>query len=405
MASKDEKFPICAYCNQKYENPVVLPCKGLLCTKDVCSLASDDSLDCPICSENHPIPKSFFPIDSKILTIHEPKANFTKLNDLYKQFAELKQNPFILVEAHFNDIRNSINKFRNDNKKIIDDIFEQYITSLVEHERDAKNKISQILNPYPSDDDSNSSDYYRNKIDNLIANSDLNTEKTKIEAGKLEIKMEKKINDLKLRIAIKNPVVFKGKLLEKTELGKFQRQKLSQEKSFSVDGNDELFGNFCIALKDYDSAERDELSFKKGDVLVVKERCGNLWTASVKNSDKSGFVDPNNIAEIFNESWFFGQSTRDEAENFLKKETNKVGAFLVRFSSIGKTTDQLYSLSLKDKNDIKHYRIYRCLDANGVWEYWLCDWKKFKGLSNLIMSYTKRANGLCTELNHPCQKN
>lgn len=60
-------------------------------------------------------------------------------------------------------------------------------------------------------------------------------------------------------------------------------------------------------------------------------------------------------------SWYFGDIPRGEAEKWLLIETNMSGTFLVRTSSSQKNS---LSLSIKDGEGIKHYRI-RKLDDGG----------------------------------------
>ena len=60
-------------------------------------------------------------------------------------------------------------------------------------------------------------------------------------------------------------------------------------------------------------------------------------------------------------SWFFGDVARAEAEKWLLTPSNPSGTFLVRVSSSQKNS---LSLSLRDGEGIKHYRI-RKLDDGG----------------------------------------
>ena len=60
-------------------------------------------------------------------------------------------------------------------------------------------------------------------------------------------------------------------------------------------------------------------------------------------------------------SWYFGDIPRGEAEKWLLIESNVSGTFLVRTSSSQKNS---LSLSIRDGEGIKHYRI-RKLDDGG----------------------------------------
>ena len=60
-------------------------------------------------------------------------------------------------------------------------------------------------------------------------------------------------------------------------------------------------------------------------------------------------------------SWFWGDIPRSEAEKWLLTNNNKSGTFLVRMSSSQK--DSL-SLSVRDGESVKHYRIRRFDDGS-----------------------------------------
>ena len=62
-------------------------------------------------------------------------------------------------------------------------------------------------------------------------------------------------------------------------------------------------------------------------------------------------------------SWYFGDVGRAEAEKWLLAQGTQSGAFLVRASSTQKNS---LSLSLRDGDGIKHYRI-RTLDNGGFY--------------------------------------
>ena len=59
-------------------------------------------------------------------------------------------------------------------------------------------------------------------------------------------------------------------------------------------------------------------------------------------------------------SWYFGDIPRGEAEKWLLLESNLSGTFLVRMSSSQKNA---LSLSIRDGEGIKHYRIRKLDDG------------------------------------------
>ena len=98
---------------------------------------------------------------------------------------------------------------------------------------------------------------------------------------------------------------------------------------------------------------------------------------------------------LFSFSWFFGAIKRDDAEKLLMQPFNKYGSFLVRNSQ---STSGDYSLSIRDMDNVRHYRIRR-LDDGG---FYLATRKVFKTIPELVQYYEKQADGLCINLKAPC---
>ena len=94
--------------------------------------------------------------------------------------------------------------------------------------------------------------------------------------------------------------------------------------------------------------------------------------------------------------WFFGKLKRVEAEKQLMMHYNRPGAFLVRDSE---TTPGDYSLSIKDHERVRHYRIRR-LDNGG---FFVTRRATFNTILDLVAYYRQQADGLCTMLMYPCQ--
>jgi fyn-related kinase len=74
---------------------------------------------------------------------------------------------------------------------------------------------------------------------------------------------------------------------------------------------------------------------------------------------------------------------------------NSYGSYLIRGSegSVGS-----HVLSIRDKNKVKHYRIYR--SENG--EFFITTSATFKTLQDLVIHYQQEADGLCVNLKKPC---
>ncbi len=93
--------------------------------------------------------------------------------------------------------------------------------------------------------------------------------------------------------------------------------------------------------------------------------------------------------------WFFGRIKRVEAEKQLMMSFNGYGAYLVRDSE---TTPGDYSLSVRDRERVRHYRIKRL--ENGT--FFVTRRVTFETIVDLVTYYQQQADGLCVNLIHPC---
>ncbi|XP_012866124.1 PREDICTED: tyrosine-protein kinase HCK [Dipodomys ordii] len=126
-----------------------------------------------------------------------------------------------------------------------------------------------------------------------------------------------------------------------------------------------------VALYDYEAIHREDLSFQKGDQLVVLEE------------------------------WFFKKVSRKDAERHLLTPGNMLGSFMIRDSE---TTKGSYSLSVRDfdpqqGDTVKHYKI-RTLDSGG---FYISPRSTFSTLQELVDHYKKGKDGLCQKLSVPCK--
>ena len=94
-------------------------------------------------------------------------------------------------------------------------------------------------------------------------------------------------------------------------------------------------------------------------------------------------------------SWFFGDIQRAEAEKWLLSPGNIDGAFLVR---LGMTQKNTLSLSIRDGDSVKHYRIRR-MDEGG---FFIANRITFHSLQDLVEHYKLDADGLAAKLTCPC---
>lgn len=161
-----------------------------------------------------------------------------------------------------------------------------------------------------------------------------------------------------------------------------------------------------ICLTDFVANQEGDLSFRKGDRLLVTDTREPDWCYAEHLTTKaSGYVPKNYIASeaIEMEEWFFPNINRRDAEKLLLSRDNCRGTFLVRNCE----QDQKgYSLSIKDldmKNNmmhVKHYRI-KVLDNGG---YYIATKNTFKTMAELIAFYSEKPNGLCHRLVKPHAK-
>lgn len=160
-----------------------------------------------------------------------------------------------------------------------------------------------------------------------------------------------------------------------------------------------------LCLTDFVATGEGDLSFRKGDRLLVTESQDPDWCFAEHLSNKrKGFVPRNCVASepIEMEEWFFPRINRREAEKLLLSENYPRGTFLVRHSEQAQTG---YSLSIRDEDKnkgqhVKHYRI-KTLDNGG---YFVAKRHPFKTMIDLISFYSNNQNGLCCRLVSPCPK-
>ncbi|XP_043566537.1 proto-oncogene tyrosine-protein kinase Src-like isoform X1 [Chiloscyllium plagiosum] len=164
-----------------------------------------------------------------------------------------------------------------------------------------------------------------------------------------------------------------------------------------------------VALYDYESRTASDLSFNKGERLQIVNntrldgREGDWWLARSLATGNTGYIPSNYVApsdSIQAEEWYFGKITRRESERMLLSPENPRGTFLVRESE---TTKGAYCLSVSDYDNakglnVKHYKI-RKLDKGG---FYITSRTQFENLQQLVLHYSKHADGLCHRLTTVC---
>jgi hypothetical protein len=91
-----------------------------------------------------------------------------------------------------------------------------------------------------------------------------------------------------------------------------------------------------IALFDYESATKDDMTIKKNDQLIVMDKShADWWLARNLRTKDTGYVPFNYITSIDDlqiKEWFFPNTSRREAERLLEYLDNEPGVFLIRES-------------------------------------------------------------------------
>ncbi|XP_058288904.1 tyrosine-protein kinase HCK isoform X2 [Hylobates moloch] len=148
-----------------------------------------------------------------------------------------------------------------------------------------------------------------------------------------------------------------------------------------------------VALYDYEAIHHEDLSFQKGDQMVVLEESGEWWKARSLATRKEGYIPSNYVARVDSletEEWFFKGISRKDAERQLLAPGNMLGSFMIRDSE---TTKGSYSLSVRDYDPrqgdtVKHYKI-RTLDNGG---FYISPRSTFSTLQELVDHYKTTYN-------------
>lgn len=158
-------------------------------------------------------------------------------------------------------------------------------------------------------------------------------------------------------------------------------------------------GKIFVALYDYDARTDEDLSFLKGHHLeILNDTQGDWWYAKSRATLLEGYIPSNYVAKLKSieaEPWYNGKIKRIEAEKKLLLPENEHGTFLIRDSESRRND---YSLSVRDGDTVKHYRI-RQLDDGG---FFIARRTTFRSLQELVEHYSRDADGLCVNLRNPC---
>ncbi|XP_048583816.1 tyrosine-protein kinase CSK isoform X2 [Nematostella vectensis] len=161
-------------------------------------------------------------------------------------------------------------------------------------------------------------------------------------------------------------------------------------------------GTEVVTRYEFQGVNKDDLPFKKGEVLVIERdtRDPNWYRAR----NKTGVIGliPVNYVQVLERGavklhampWFHGKIEREKSEELLQPRTD--GLFLVRESRnyVGD-----YTLSVCCNGKVEHYRVIFKDNMLTVDEE-----EYFENLTKLVEHYQNDSDGLCTRLRQPVKK-
>ncbi|XP_067936259.1 proto-oncogene tyrosine-protein kinase Yrk-like [Watersipora subatra] len=160
------------------------------------------------------------------------------------------------------------------------------------------------------------------------------------------------------------------------------------------------------ALYDFQARTDEDLSFNKGDrMMIVNDSDQDWWYVEHLTTKLQGYIPNNYVAvesSLESYDWFM-KINRKDAEKLVLNDANPFGTFLIRSSE---TAEGQYSLSVKYNDPargpiVKHYRI-RNMDNGG---FYISTRITFKTLDQLVKHYLGNADGLCCKLSKSCPAN
>ncbi|XP_072838605.2 GRB2-related adapter protein [Pogona vitticeps] len=132
-----------------------------------------------------------------------------------------------------------------------------------------------------------------------------------------------------------------------------------------------------VAMYNFQAEEKDELAFKKGDILKILNMNEDLNWYKAELGGLEGFV-PQNYIKMKPHPWYSGKISRQEAEKILLKRRFR-GAFLLRESE---SSPGDFSISVNSGEQVLHFKVLR--EKNGRYHLWD---EKFNSINELVDFY------------------
>eukprot|EP00049_Salpingoeca_infusionum_P004816 m.84059 g.84059 ORF g.84059 m.84059 type:complete len:711 (-) comp12736_c0_seq5:226-2358(-) len=154
-----------------------------------------------------------------------------------------------------------------------------------------------------------------------------------------------------------------------------------------------------VAVFDYKARSDNEMSFLKGDELIVTSNENvNWWEAELVRTGEVGWIPSNYVApasSLDNQPWFHGPIPRTAAEYLLSNGVN--GSFLVRESE---SNPGEHSISVRYDGTVYHYRVSKT--PQGL--VFVSKDSPFPTLVELIEYHQTNADGLVDALKYVVPK-
>ncbi|KAM7010116.1 GRB2-related adapter protein 2b [Tautogolabrus adspersus] len=138
----------------------------------------------------------------------------------------------------------------------------------------------------------------------------------------------------------------------------------------------------ALAKYDYEATSSDELSFRKGERLKIRQTTGNWYKAELDGVE--GFV-PKNFINFHLPSWYQEHFSRSDAQEKLMLQYE--GAFIIRGSQ--NSAAGSFSISVRHAEDVQHFKVLQ--DSRGQYFLWS---EKFTSLNQLVEHYKNNSISL-----------
>ncbi|XP_068754925.1 tyrosine-protein kinase TXK-like isoform X2 [Montipora capricornis] len=150
-----------------------------------------------------------------------------------------------------------------------------------------------------------------------------------------------------------------------------------------------------VANYDFSCQKDGDLSFIKGEQLIVVEKPSEHWWKAKNSRGNQGYIPSNYVKRQVSEteSWSQPELNREKSEVALK-EKGKDGSFVVRPSS---REDASYTLSLLCSDRVYHYLIKE--DENQ--EFYISERHRFPTVTELINYHQHNSGGMAARLRQP----